>query len=144
MRIFFFSDAELQKRRPQDLTQTKEKFIMGSNTSSNPENRTRSRSRSRSTIRRVYPETREIRREEEINTESESVNGESQTPEREIRPTVLPLTPPPLPPQVPDRTYNIPGLLPPLIPAPILETLIQPCTHDSPLPRYILRHLSKR
>ena len=113
---------------------------MGSNTSSNSENKVkvRPRSRSRSTIRRVYPETREIRREGEINTESESVNEGSQTPDMEIRPAVLPLTPPPLPPQVPDRTYNIPGLLPPLIPAPILETLIQPCTHDSaPAPIHI-------
>jgi hypothetical protein len=109
---------------------------MGSNTSSNPENRTRSRSRS--SIRRVYPETMEIRREGEINTESESANEESQIPNMEIRPPVLPLTPPPLPPQVPNRTDNIPGLLPPLIPAPILETLIQPCTHDSvPAPVHI-------
>ncbi len=56
---------------------------MGSNTSSNSENRVRPRSRSRSTIKRVYPETREIRREGEINTESESVNEERQTPDME-------------------------------------------------------------
>jgi len=54
--------------------------------------------------------------QEEI--ESEETEREVNTPIQEDRPPVSPLPLPPLPPPVPERSYNIPGLLPPLIPPP--------------------------
>jgi hypothetical protein len=107
------SDAEKSTRRAREIKQENVHLNMGANNSKEG-----CRNRSRSALRRVHPDSTDNREHMQEEIESEETEREVNTPIQEDRPPVSPLPLPPLPPPVPERSYNIPGLLPPLIPPP--------------------------
>ena len=104
----FLSDAEKSTRRAREIKQENVHSNMGANNSKEG-----CRNRSRSALRRVHPDSTDNREHMQEEIESEETEREVNTPIQEDRPPVSPLPLPPLPPPVPERSYNIPGLLPP-------------------------------